>query len=220
MSIKPPPITKSKSVIITGALSIFSLLYKAVDAAGNAEFVWQKLGLSENAARFLGSPHAIDFMVAISLLGLVVSLLYQTNRNMALGVPEAPVAAGNAKTQAPTENRRVVIDASPEYLMKLCEGRTSIQARKSVELYIGKWMRIAGTVSDANEYDDFFSVSLKNKEGKSILAYFRKEYDRVSVLRPGDQIVVMGEIETITATHIGLEKCELLAGDSGKPAED
>ncbi len=81
------PIFKSKSVVITGALSIASLLYKAIDAASNAEFVWQKLGLNENAARVLGSSRTIDFMVAISLLGLVVALLYQANRGLAFGIP-------------------------------------------------------------------------------------------------------------------------------------
>lgn len=217
MSIKLPPITKSKSVIITGTISMVTLLYKAVDAASNAEFVWQKLGLNENAARFLGSPPAIDFMVAISLLGLVISLLYQTNRNMALGVP---IELREQRGQAPLGDKRVVIDVPPEYLMKLCEGHTSIQAQKSVELYIGKWIRVSGTVFNATEHSAFFSVYLMYKENKYISAYFRKKDDRVSVLRPGDQITVMGEIETVTESNVGLEKCELLDVNSGKSAED
>ena len=66
--------------MIATVLSVGSLVYKAVDAAGNAEFLLQKLGLNEDAAEFLGSSRGIDFVVAVSFIALVVSLLYQVNR--------------------------------------------------------------------------------------------------------------------------------------------
>jgi hypothetical protein len=74
------PILKDKPVIISAILTILSLIYKLIDAAGNAEFLLQKLGLNEDAARFLGSGRAIDVFVAVSLLALVLSLLYYANR--------------------------------------------------------------------------------------------------------------------------------------------
>lgn len=80
MANKLAPIVTSKPVMLTTGLSIVSLIYKAIDAAGNMEFLLQKIGINEEAAKFLGSSRGIDFLVAVSLLALVISLIYQVNR--------------------------------------------------------------------------------------------------------------------------------------------
>lgn len=85
------PVIKSKYLIFTTALSTFFLIYKLVDAAGNAEFLLQKAGVDEPVAKFLGSSRGIDFMVAASLLAFIITLLYQLNRHPAL----AQVAVSN-----------------------------------------------------------------------------------------------------------------------------
>jgi len=215
MSIKLPPIAKSKSVMITGAISILSLVYKAVDAAGNAEFLWQKVGLNQSVAQFLGSPRAIDFMVAVSMITLVLSLLYQANRNLALGAMQS----AGVTVRGSQSTDRVVVDVTPEYLGKLCKGLTTVQAQKSVELYIGKWMRVSGTVRNVRANDSLVAVELKTNRGYDITAYFREKtmFDHISVLRLGNQIGVLGEIDSVATYGISLEKCELINAKAAKP---
>lgn len=228
MSVNLPPITKSKSVIITGAATIFSVLYKAVDAASNAEFLWLKLGLSENAAQFLGSSRVIDFMVAVSLLGLVVALLYQTNRNMASVAvtrtghhPRGAERLPEPQTErTPSPVRRVVVDVSPQYLMSLCEGHTAVQAQKSVELYVGKWMRVSGTVEDVSKLFWWcVELIIDPATHRRILANFSDEtmYDRISVLPKGSRLEVFGQIESVRTTLISLQNCELPSDTKSLP---
>ncbi len=80
---------KNKPVIITAAISGFFLVYKVVDAAGNAEYLLQKAGLSEPVAKFLGSSRGIDLLVAASLLVFLVVLIRKLNQHQVLSQPEA-----------------------------------------------------------------------------------------------------------------------------------
>jgi hypothetical protein len=224
MSFNLPPITKSKPVIITGALSIGTLLYKAVDAASNAEFVWQKLGLNADAARFLGSTRTIDFMVAISLLGLVISLLYQTNRNMVsvtrAGTPtREQLPERRLPRSLPSPDKKVVVNVTPEYVMSLCTGQTAVQAQKSVGLFLGKWIPASGIVEDVSEYSDRWEVQLRMEpidSFRTIVARFRDEtmFDHVSVLPKGKQVEVFGKIDYVRTTVMALENCELKGDES------
>jgi hypothetical protein len=77
---KPPPITRSKSVITPFIFTIFFALYAALDAVSNAEFVLQKLGLSEAVSKFLGSSRGIQGMFWVSVVGLLISIMYHLRR--------------------------------------------------------------------------------------------------------------------------------------------
>jgi hypothetical protein len=99
MSNSLAPVTKSKPVIITFWVSIFFNAYNALDAVGNAEFLLQKIGLSEDAAKFLGSSRGIDFMVAVSLLALVLAVAYQVKRLQAFEQKEPKVKADGEQKQ-------------------------------------------------------------------------------------------------------------------------
>ncbi len=83
MTSKLPP-TKDKAVLITGISTIILFIYKMIDAAGNAEFILQKIGISESVARFLGSSRGIDFCTAASFIALIIVSYYKANRYFAV----------------------------------------------------------------------------------------------------------------------------------------
>ena len=66
-------------------------MYAALDAVSNAEFVLQKLGFSEDVAGFLGSTRGIQGLFWTSLVGLLISIMYQLkkyeNSNISIEVP-------------------------------------------------------------------------------------------------------------------------------------
>jgi hypothetical protein len=65
MSLNLSPVINTKSVIITSILTVLSLIYKAVDAASNVEFLLLKLNVHPKFAEFLGSARTIDIFVAL-----------------------------------------------------------------------------------------------------------------------------------------------------------
>jgi hypothetical protein len=100
------PVVKNKPVIITATIAVVGWIYRAVDAAGNLEFLLLKLNMNEDVARFLGSDRAIDVFVALSMIALIGSLLYAANR---IGRPSRVpgLAVGNATEFDLAKIRRV-----------------------------------------------------------------------------------------------------------------
>ena len=110
-------------------------------------------------------------------------------------VPEAE----SAPLQEERIEERIVVNVAPEYLWGAFKERTSIQARGMLAGYVGKWMEVSGLVRDVGEGIVTFNPGLTTT--RRIHARFHDDrwMDRLSLLRPGDQITVLGQIGTITA---------------------
>ena len=126
------PITKSKSVIVTFFMSVVLLFWKAIDALGNVQFILQQLGVSERVARFLGSSRGIDFLVALSLLALVIVVAYQLKHYKS----DSSNAAGQTVTPEQSDVEKALIE---------CRSRLTElehELTKSVERYDDTaWLR-------------------------------------------------------------------------------
>ena len=120
---------------------------------------------------------------------------------------------------------RVPCRKSPRELIALIKGKTQIEADAVTGLYIGTWLRIQGRVYEVSEESEKISVDLKLEETSSlilILSDFDKIWrDRVKIISIGETVTVVGEIAYIrpfmdgvgySVGHIGLKKCELVAG--------
>ena len=226
--------------MIATAFSLSSLAYKAVDAAGNAEFILQKFGLTEDAAKFLGSSRGIDFVVAISFIALVVSLLYQVNR-YTLHLQGTPPVQGTQwyetpaydltprgpqvqevqdrgqEKQTPPPTERIFVDASPEYLMGFYNEHTSAQVDRLTTPYIGKWMRVTGIVLDVDSEPGRTIIRLGGKSIRPMVtALFteQKWIERVETLRQNQPITVIGQISRIGRISLWLEQCEVVNSTS------
>ncbi len=115
---------------------------------------------------------------------------------------------------APLSRGRVVVDVTPEYLTDLFRGLTSIQAHKLAAVYIGKWMTMAGRVADVASVSARCSSVTFDRPliGPFVHTFFRTEewIDRVSFLKPGDSVTVVGRIGEVASAGVYLDDCELV----------
>jgi hypothetical protein len=165
---------------------------------------------------FIGSDLFRTILVIVGL-GLIFLAVIKGRHQ-----PRQQVAGTNRSTQpkAPVEQERVFVGAgvTPEYLFSLFEGKTDIQAQRTAETFIGKWMPIAGPLRSVSKWTGTYSqvtVDLGDAEMlkyKSMYLVFHDEsyVARLEVLAPGDPITVHGRIDRIESTNVQLEDCELV----------
>ena len=112
-------------------------------------------------------------------------------------------------TVAPT--KPVMVEVTPEYLWRLCEGRTSTQAEHLISDYIGKWMPVSGPLGDVKPSGQ---VTFQHTPGTHtvIYMYFHKKrwLTRLSALHLGENISVRGRIEKVNSLELHLETCEIV----------
>jgi hypothetical protein len=111
---------------------------------------------------------------------------------------------------------RTFVDVTPEYLTGLFKEHTSIQAAKLVEAFIGKWIRLEGSLRDVTAISEdkalVYFTSETFEYGTNVVMYFNDKAtieNRLRVLKKGDQIAVIGQIQYIISMEVGLENCEL-----------
>jgi hypothetical protein len=131
------------------------------------------------------------------------------------------------KPLSPDLQERIFVGESitAEYLMGLFSipGRTSFQARTDANAFMGKWMKVSGVMRDVSMSDPtqkFAQMVFKRDENIKIddPLYFATLYmmfrngwiQRALILRPGDKITVIGQIERVDAVSLQLTNCELI----------
>ena len=110
---------------------------------------------------------------------------------------------------------RVLVDVTPQYLTDFFREHTDIQARKLLEAFIGKWMRVSGPVGDVYPNDEsnatvyFYPPTYGRTQ---VLMYFNDKAiidDRLRVLKKGDRKTVIGQIDWAWPQQLELDNCEL-----------
>ncbi len=106
---------------------------------------------------------------------------------------------------------RKIVPVEPEYLAGLHHDLLSVQAQRLVEPYIGKWMRVAGSIRDIDDARQFLIVSRETpRNGASVHMIFRPKWgSSLNVLRRGDPFQVEGKISRVDAAGVTLRDCEL-----------
>lgn len=110
---------------------------------------------------------------------------------------------------------RVLVDVTPQYLTDFFREHTDIQAKKLLEAFIGKWMRVSGPVGDVYAHDESNATVYFNPptyRRTKILMYFndkRNIDERLRVRRKGDAITVIGQIDWAWPHALELDNCEL-----------
>ena len=117
----------------------------------------------------------------------------------------------------PPGDRRIVVNVPPVYLMDFYNQHAAAQADRLVAVYKGKWLALSGTVYDVSpmrardEDARFVSVELPGALRTIVSLVFKRPWlDRVSVLKRGDAISVLGKIGEVGRTRFILEDSELL----------
>jgi hypothetical protein len=119
---------------------------------------------------------------------------------------------------ASPKQEKVFVDLTPEQLIAFHTDNTGIQANKLVAPSIGKWMPISGRLSNVlSSYPGFAQLTFIGRGvGNQVFMYFRdqKLIDRLSMLKPGTQMTVHGQIEMVDMLAVHLGNCELIRVES------
>jgi len=214
---KPLPITRSKPLIVQFTITVLLGLYNAIDAVSNAEFILQKLGFSEDAAKFLGSSRGIQALFWISLVGLLVSIAYYLKRYDNFNNPIEEINDSTFK-KIVGESERIIVDTTLDYLLGFFKEHTNAQAQKLIETYLGKWIKLTSEVKNVDELPDevmvFAGISIPPKI-QHIFFHFNDQVniDRAKLLRRDEEITILGEIVVVEAHSIHLKNCEFVSNE-------
>jgi hypothetical protein len=133
------------------------------------------------------------------------------NLTEARNIPKAHAVA-TVEDVAPA---RIIIDLKPAELTAPYKSYTSAQADALTALYIGKWMHVSGPMRDAQSFGSFMQVTLEDTlrlyDVGVIYLYFSEEwFDRLSVLKRGCVITVLGKVKNVGSAELHLKDCELI----------
>jgi hypothetical protein len=137
---------------------------------------------------------------------------------IAARTPTLPVPSTPAPPLPPREEERAFVSVTPEYLTNFYRQHTSTQADTLAEPYIGRWMKVSGTVSDVSKLTKAYALVRFERpdphpEGfVDIRTYFRGEtlVDRVSLLPRGQHVVVVGQIKGVSQVTLDLDNCDVI----------
>lgn len=190
----------------------------------------QKLG---SLLAFIGDGGA--GWIVPTLLGLALLLLPTDTLERAKREREGPSRNGKARSvevttqsgaadpgsrpqQMPTVEPAAdsqATDVTPVRLTGFFENRTDIQAQRTVEPFIGKWMTVSGPLGNVSAFKTISQVTFAPEtfDSTTVYMYFK---DRETVetrlygLKSGDQLTVRGRIDKVTSHSVDLEDCELV----------
>jgi hypothetical protein len=209
---------------IEGVLSLqaVGLLLKLgrwmLEAGGDAQLLLQnRLWLEHLAVNGVDMFFSVPGAIATFVFGFGY-LIFDNRRLHHATSPPAALPASIAPFSAPVvmEHDRVVVDATPQYLVGLFQTHLRHQAQRLVSPFIGKWLKISGTVSNVSEHKRWWTVSMwlpYDSRPSAFLASLRFEPqwgDRLSVVSRDTEINVIGQIDEVTSTDLSLEHCEII----------
>jgi hypothetical protein len=215
-------VLKAIGLITPAAWGAINVIFWILDRIENAHTIQDLLSNDpkiQPVISFLLSWYFPAIICVLSFLGIFFLDKRKEHKNID-GSP--PIPADTKTTTSlilePNDKDRIIIHDSPEYLMSLFNtDHTSIRAIKLIEPYIGKWMRVSGRLRDVREGANHVTVTFESPPDKItfLFMYFQKsDRDRLSILRRGSQLVVIGQISRINRTDVDLENCELISVSS------
>lgn len=110
---------------------------------------------------------------------------------------------------APSGPREFLLpEHTPETLMASISGQTQLQAQKSVEHHVGKWMTVTGDVLNVvGEAAGPAMVALPIETGGLLFCSFDKSEDAEN-LAIGDRTRIIGQLASVNGFGVSLQHCE------------
>ena len=191
---------------------------------GATAVMWD-FGNAPTATRLI----VVGFIGAVSLIGIAegVRLTYiregateTASENVAEETPlanQVPRPATPAPPPAAAWPDRIFVSKSitPAYLAKFYDDYTVVQADNMVAPYIGKWMSIEGPIGEImpagpNRILLAFANDDSAPYPHRMMTFDEKWFDRLSIMKRGEVVTVVGEIQKIEPHVVSLTNCELI----------
>jgi hypothetical protein len=125
-----------------------------------------------------------------------------------------PTPTAASVIEQPRPEERIFIDVTPEYLAGFFKEHTDIQAQRLLSAYIGKWMESSGHLGEVSRvsFTELLQVSFQEVAAVTVIMFFSLEWaDRLSVIKRGSPITVIGKIERAGGNFVSFYDCELIS---------
>lgn len=191
--------------------------------------IWFPLGMLEGFCQALKYffPYAefwfniiMAIVFAVGLIGWCWATLSR-KKDMFLETPKTENRDYLPEIENPTQSssNREFVEVTPTDLISYFSKQlTDIQAHKLVEAYIGKWIKVSGKLSNVDPFKDGFSLvgfdGYSSGKNKFLHMIFRdqKTVEKLSVMKRGQLLTVLGRISDVKAIRCLLDYCELVEG--------
>lgn len=199
--------------IVSAVVAFLWLTIVARTVKGNRPTIRQKVEsvqiatATSNSAAATGSGTAINAPGAGQVIGRI-----EAGRDVIIN----PLSS----MSTPPDTRDYVRLTPDELTQFFRSDQTTVQSKKIVEPFIGKWMRVEGDLGDVSSYyEDIVIVSFANSgftgqyalvKTLPMLFSGKKWSERLYVLKKGTHLVVRGQIKSVTQLGVSLENCELI----------
>lgn len=127
-------------------------------------------------------------------------------------VPRPPPPPPLAPARDPGDD---FVDVTLESLVASFAGKTALQGQAAVKGYIGKRVRVSGTLAEVHSNNRLI-VTLQRPSATDFL-YFGPEWtDHFAKLSKGDAVEIIGRIQRVLSQGVSLDNCQLV--QSSRPA--
>jgi hypothetical protein len=182
-----------------------------------AIIVWLMWPSSQQKPTETGHPIMIAWIMpsilAAAILGAgVLHLLAAMASHVAM--PAVQVSKSPSPAHGDGEARIFLgSDITPEFLAGLSKDQMGIHARRLTSIYEGKWMKVSGAVDDVSKLarNDYF-VTLSNENPHIFFIFSGAHWEeRLSILKKGTQLTVIGKLRAISRENLQFEECEIVS---------
>lgn len=133
------------------------------------------------------------FSLATVLIGVAL-ILWSIEETPATQKDRSSLALSEKQETRASESSRIFVSSTlaPVDLMNLCKDKTSVDAQKAIQPYIGKWMNTSGSISNILPLESFGQfVTFQIGPVSLIYMCFDKTWaEHISILQKGQTITV------------------------------
>jgi hypothetical protein len=111
---------------------------------------------------------------------------------------------------------KIIVDVTPEYLWNLFRGNTSIQGNNLAQPFLNKWMIVCGPLGDVspllpNAKQIMVTFRFRFNNLRDVHMYFNEScLPDLETIMQGNNIAVVGIIDTVTGSYLQLKECKLV----------
>ena len=159
----------------------------------------------------------IGMLVALALAGVMAFLIHRANNahksgslailaNPATSIPTVPAPHAPGRVYLPVEVTLLS-------LQKLFSDpvQTGLQAERSIEPYLGKWVRYTGKIDNVYDFGIFFDKFPDSLA--RVVAHLRKEWnEHLPILPRGKTVTVEGKLQSVSDLSVRLVECDFVDG--------
>jgi hypothetical protein len=210
-----------------GVLALGEFRTARICFAISAMILWAKLIEWNYKSNLAVAPRVLVCLVASAMIGWSLFKAFNwvdSKRTIPL-IPDQKLAEGELAHNTvpgdagdtpppPRHGERIFLpdDITPEYLSCLYNNHTQLQVDALAAPYLGKWMKLSGSVHDIErQYLDRYTVTLwvSGRRKLSTLTFQKEWKDRVSILKRESDVTAIGRLRAIYKDGLALEDCEL-----------